>query len=160
MFSCVAIKPNANEMYMYITQMILPIFYMHYKSNWGTFSVLFYDYANGFLKIDIFICEKIFEMYPTQIVLRYLPQRKQKSRNIGLTVLVHVSIIFIRFAILIMCWPSAHNIFVGICIHKWMICDCISHFQLNCSLNISFFSSTGTYPFCWFLSEIYSAVVM
>ena len=40
---------------------------------------MFIGYGNSFLKFDIFVGEKIFEMLPTQYVLRSLPQRDRKK---------------------------------------------------------------------------------
>ena len=59
--------------------MILPIFHYDFQSKLRTFGVLYYEYANVFKEIDIFMVKKIFEVYPTQNILRYLPQRDQKA---------------------------------------------------------------------------------
>ena len=44
------------------------------------FGIQFYDNANVFFKYYIFLCvKKIFEMFPTQNILHYLPQCNHKN---------------------------------------------------------------------------------
>ena len=46
---------------------------------YGFLIKMFYGYENTFLKFDIFVGEKIFEMLPAQKLLRYLPQCGHKT---------------------------------------------------------------------------------